>query len=138
MRRRRGISIAAYGKDKNDMPDGGICADFDHAEQYGTFRVLSDDLEIFLQYYGEPNVPCCDVDEDCVLGPLDPNYNFWTNAGSSARQQQQAEGPAAEPVDIQELIKWLEELWLTEQVREQLSEAEWQEFIETVRETPIY
>jgi len=53
--------------------------------------------------------------------------------------------PAPEPEpqlteeDIEELAKWMEELWLTdEQVREQFSEAEWLEFIETVRETPIY
>ncbi len=41
--------------------------------------------------------------------------------------------------DIQELVDWLEELWLTdEQLRQQITEAEWQEFVEAVRQMPIY
>jgi len=40
--------------------------------------------------------------------------------------------------DIQELVDWLEELWLTdEEVRSAITEADWLEFIETLRQTPI-
>jgi len=38
-----------------------------------------------------------------------------------------------EPVDLEELLKWLEELWLTdEQLREMISEDEWLKFVEAV------
>jgi hypothetical protein len=40
--------------------------------------------------------------------------------------------------DIQELVDWLEQLWLTdEQVRETSTEAEWLEFIEILKQTPL-
>jgi hypothetical protein len=40
--------------------------------------------------------------------------------------------------DIQDLVDWLEELWLTdEEVRKTSTEAEWLEFIEAVRQSPI-
>lgn len=40
------------------------------------------------------------------------------------------------PLDIEELIKWLEELWLTdEELRKMISEAEWKKFIESVSES---
>jgi len=43
--------------------------------------------------------------------------------------------PQLTEVDIQKLVRWLEELWLTdEQVRESFSEDEWQKFIESVEE----
>jgi hypothetical protein len=40
--------------------------------------------------------------------------------------------------DIQELVKWLEEFWLTnEEIRSTTTEAEWLEFIESLGEIPI-
>jgi uncharacterized repeat protein (TIGR01451 family) len=40
--------------------------------------------------------------------------------------------------DIQELVDWLEELWLTdEEVRSASTEADWLELIETIRQTPV-
>jgi len=40
--------------------------------------------------------------------------------------------------DTQVLIDWLEELWLTdEEVRSACTEADWLEFIETIRQTPV-
>jgi len=38
--------------------------------------------------------------------------------------------------DIEELVDWLEELWLTdEELRKAMDEDEWQEFIEAVRDS---
>jgi hypothetical protein len=63
-------------------------------------------------------------------------------AGSKLKLQPE---PALEPqpqyepyLTTQELIDWLEELWLTdEEVRSTCTEADWLEFIETIRQTPV-
>ncbi len=55
----------------------GICADFNHSKQ-GPYRVGSFDLAIFRTWFNMINVPCCDLDGDCILTPAD-KYNFWTN-----------------------------------------------------------
>jgi len=42
--------------------------------------------------------------------------------------------PQVTEADIQEIIKWLEQLWLTEdELRKMVTQAEWQEFIERVK-----
>jgi hypothetical protein len=63
------IFQAAFAKTEENMPAGGICADFAHDIQYGAYRVMTSDLAIFAQYYEEedPNVPECDGDY----------MNFW-------------------------------------------------------------
>lgn len=63
------ILSAAFAQTEENMPEGGICADFAHDIQYGVFRVYSSDLSIFQQYYEEedPNVPECG----------DTDMNFW-------------------------------------------------------------
>ena len=63
------ILQAAWGETEENMPEGGICADFAHDIEYGVYRVLLNDLAIFQQYYEEeePNVPECD----------DTYINFW-------------------------------------------------------------
>ena len=62
--------------------EGGICADFDHLVQFGVIPVYTEDLAIFLMWYGQMDIPPCSGpgsgnDED----PL-PNseFNFWMNA----------------------------------------------------------
>jgi hypothetical protein len=57
--------------------ENGICADFDHKKIMGK-RVQGVDLTILRTYFeeSEPNVPCCDYDNDC--GPDGVLYNFWT------------------------------------------------------------
>jgi hypothetical protein len=43
------------------------------------------------------------------------------------------EKPELTAADIEEIIKWLEELWLTDdEVRKVINEDEWLEFMETV------
>jgi len=43
--------------------------------------------------------------------------------------------PQVNPPDIEELIKWVEELWRTdEEVRKTISEDEWQKFVEALKE----
>ena len=37
------------------------------------------------------------------------------------------------PIDIDRLVRWLEELWVQEETKEIFSEAEWQEFIDSVK-----
>jgi len=56
-----------------------ICADLNHEPFFGK-RVTLSDLEIFKQYFNKPVelVPCCDLDEDCILTPED-KYNYWTD-----------------------------------------------------------
>ena len=95
-------------------------------------------MNILKDYYGkfEPNVPPCDQ-SPIITGP----YNFWTTPEQQQRQSgQPGDGKSAtEPIDIEALIEWLEKLWLTdEQLRQQFSEDEWLEFVETVSETSIY
>jgi len=50
-----------------------------------------------------------------------------------------AKQPQKQPIqlteaDFQEIVNWLEELWLDEEVRKVISEDEWQKFVETVKE----
>jgi len=43
--------------------------------------------------------------------------------------------PQCETVDIEEIVKWLEELWLgDEELRNTINAEEWQKFIESVNE----
>jgi hypothetical protein len=57
----------------------GICADFDHVKT-GLYRAAIPDLNILRAYINktEVNVPCCDLDTNCVLVGGD-KWNFWTN-----------------------------------------------------------
>jgi len=127
----------SFGKLDGDLPAGGICADLNH-KKFINKRVTLADFNIIKEYFSVPdaNVPACD-EAPVITGP----YNFWTKCEQQQRQSgQTGDGESAtEPVDIEALIEWMEELWLTdEQLREQFSKAEWLEFIETVRKTPIY
>ena len=57
-----------------------ICADLNHESFLGK-RVTLSDLNILKSYAfsGLPSlIPCCDLDQDCVLDSED-KYNFWTN-----------------------------------------------------------
>lgn len=46
-----------------------------------------------------------------------------------------AEQPAeTEPVDIEQLLKWLDELWLDEEVREAIDADTWLRFIESLKD----
>jgi len=40
-----------------------------------------------------------------------------------------------EPLDIEEVMKWLAEVWLDPEVQEAISEADWLKFIESITET---
>jgi len=61
--------------------------------------------------------------------PNDPNFGqLWGmhNIGQTG---------GTEDADIEEILKWLEELWLTdEEVRKIISEDEWLKFIESVKD----
>lgn len=74
------ILKSAYGKtDSQIWPiPNGICADLNHSKNIQRVSLL--DLNFLKSYYGKPaeQVPCCDLDGDCVLTPAD-KYNFWAN-----------------------------------------------------------
>jgi hypothetical protein len=40
-----------------------------------------------------------------------------------------------EPLDVKELINWLEEFWLDPEARKAITEDEWLEFIKSVKES---
>jgi hypothetical protein len=73
---------------------------------------------------------------------LQPQHQ--ANPKLEPKLQSELEPPQPEPQpqlteeDIQDLVDWLEELWLTdEEVRSTCTEADWLEFIETIRQTPV-
>jgi hypothetical protein len=55
----------------------GVCADLDHTNA-GPFACGIPDLQIFKDWFNQTDVPCCDLDGDCILTPAD-KYNFWTD-----------------------------------------------------------
>lgn len=60
------IFVSAYAQPT--LPEGGVCADFDHQAQVNDLlRVFTDDLAIFVGSYGSPGVTDCD----------DSGFNFW-------------------------------------------------------------
>jgi len=70
-----------FGKTDSELAliPNGICADLNHAS-FLNKRITTADLNIFKAYFNLPDadVPCCDIDGDCVL-TIDDNYNYWTN-----------------------------------------------------------
>jgi hypothetical protein len=54
-----------------------ICADLNHGGFLGK-RVTLSDLNILKGWFHVMQIPCCDLDEDCILTTED-KYNFWTN-----------------------------------------------------------
>lgn len=68
--------------------------------------------------------------------------------GSSSQQMeseqqldiQEAQQPQpVQEIDIDEIVSWLEEIWLQDDgIREMISEDEWNEFIDSVRNSPAY
>ena len=55
-----------------------ICADLNHESFLGKRATLAD-LAVFKVLFGvlDASIPCCDLNQDCVLGSED-KYNFWT------------------------------------------------------------
>jgi hypothetical protein len=75
----------------------------------------------FTESLSTPSPPQQQTDLQSELEPLQPESQ-----------------PQLTEEDIQELVDWLEQLWLTdEEVRETSTEAEWLEFIEILKQTPL-
>jgi hypothetical protein len=61
-----------------------------------------------------------------------------TELQSEPQSLQPEPQPHLTETDIQDMVDWLEQLWLTdEEVRNTSTEAEWQEFIEILKQTPL-
>jgi hypothetical protein len=67
-----------------------------------------------------------------IGGGMQRGAGFEQQYYSAEPAQQQ---PQVEPIDVEEMVDWLEEIWATEdELREMITEDEWQEFIEKVKE----
>jgi len=51
----------------------------------------------------------------------------------SPAEVEQQQPVQAEPLDIEEILNWLEEIWLDPEVQEAIDEAEWLKFIESLK-----
>jgi len=105
-------------------PNYNPCADFNRDGSVNTadFFILKDHW----MEEPNPNCPCCGEDPNCTWPPDQ-------GEGGRGGGEQKSKSQSYTDADIEEIIKWLEELWLTnEEVRKMISEDEWLKFIESV------
>lgn len=90
-----------------------ICADFDHYyEGKNKYRVSNNDLEILIDNWSQANVPAPTCLVDC---------------------QQEAAGLPVKHHTLEEVVIWLEELWLSDkEVRKAIGNRRWKEFLESL------
>jgi hypothetical protein len=74
--------------------------------------------------------------------PQHPQIELQSEPQPYVQPELESSQPEPQPqlteADIQELVDELEELWLTdEELRANITEAEWLEFIEAVRQSPV-
>jgi C1A family cysteine protease len=109
------ILLAAWNKPLEQLSGDEICADFDHqAQGKQRYRVSTDDLDILMSYWHIPDGP----DPDCFDG-----YSRGEKAGGA---------PAGRRYTIEEMIVWLEELWLDPEIRKAIDEDSWIRVIESL------
>ena len=91
------------------------------------------DLGLFVEYWLWPTTEL----ETIIIHQIDPNSQQMSGAGMDGmfgmQETQQTLSAPAQEIDIDELVRFLEELWTQEEIRETYSEAEWNEFIESVK-----
>jgi subtilisin family serine protease len=95
---------------------GLICADFKHdAQGKNKYRVSNNDLDILVANWSIPDGPA----PDCFDGYL---------------EGQQA-GPPVKHHTLEEIVIWLEELWLSDkELRKAIGNRRWKEFLESLIE----
>jgi hypothetical protein len=108
------LLVAAWNKPLEELSGNEICADFDHATQdQNEYRVSTDDLEILVENWQIPDGP----DPNCFSG-----YRGQQAGGESFVKHH----------TLEEILKWLEEVWLDPEVHEAINEDEWLRFIESI------
>jgi hypothetical protein len=113
------LLLANWNVKGTTMPVPGICADFAHdteTTKTGTYRVHFNDLNILLASWNmqEPlPYPNC---VDCPQG-----------LGEQQKEK-------VEPLKTEQLIKWLEQLWLDEEAQKLIDEDMWLKFIDSLKE----
>lgn len=61
-------------------------------------------------------------------------YDITPSTTISARQRELESLKAANKIDIKDVLSWLDELWLNDkEIRDTISEKDWQEFLESVK-----
>jgi hypothetical protein len=93
-----------------------ICADFDHLPQgKNEYRVSNNDLDILVANWSIPDGPEPDCFDDYLEGQ---------QAGSPVKHH-----------TLEEIVIWLEELWLSDkEVRQAIGNRRWKEFLESLIE----
>jgi hypothetical protein len=106
--------IVANWKKKLGDPTLNPCADIDHKDSGGInkFRVFTGDLNIVVANWRKRDA---DLPGDCA----------------SCERGQQAK---AGELTFEDLVKWLEDVWLDPEVRQVINEDAWLKFIESLME----
>jgi Zn-dependent metalloprotease len=117
------LLLANWDVKGTTMPVPGICADFTHDTEItktGTYRVHFNDLNILLANWNVAEPPG---------GPGMP-----TDCLNCQRVLAEQQIEKVEPLKTEQLIKWLEQLWLDEEAQKLIDEDIWLKFIESLKE----
>jgi len=125
------FAIFASQWDANGCNDPNWCegADIDRDGD-----VDHNDLGLFVEYWLWPTTEL----ETIIIHQIDPNSQQMSGAGMDGmfgmQETQQTLSAPAQEIDIDEIVRFLEEIWVQEkEFRESISEAEWNKFIESVK-----
>jgi len=94
-----------------------------------------DDLALFIDYWLWPGSQT----QTTTMGQgseMDSSLEQPYMQSMQQTQQSQSVQEIAideQPIDINEIVRWLEEIWIQEEIKEIFSEAKWQEFIDNVK-----
>jgi len=111
------ILLAAWNKPLEQLSGNEICADFDHAAQgKQNYRVSTNDLDILVANWQIPDGP----DPDCFEG-----YSEGLKGGTIS---------PVEHYSLDEIIEWLEEIWLDPEIHKVIDQDRWIKFIESLME----
>jgi hypothetical protein len=123
-----GIELAAASFFDSAISDGHLASFVFTCEGYG-------DVTLTLINWIETISP---VLESIIIHQIDPNSQPMMESGMGGTQEFQ-QSQSVQVIDVNEqaiidrLVRWLEEIWAQDETKEIFSEAEWQEFIDSVK-----
>ena len=129
------FAIFASQRDASECDDPNWC---DGADLNRDSDVDYNDLGLFLDYWLW-GVPVMEAGEDSSSQQTMADGMGGMQEFQQSQSVQEIaidEQPITideQPIDINEIVRWLEELWVQEEIKEIFSEAEWQEFIDSVK-----